>query len=311
MSSDGTALRGRSGKLGDAPVCPYCFADTKFVTASTDFNRGTTDLQFRYYQCAACGLVFMDAIPANLQPFYAGGYAPIPPSLAELRAVAASERYRLEPVLRYKSKGKLLEIGPWRGVFCINAKDAGFKVSAIEMDQDCVRFLRDTVGINAIASTDPAKTMYEMTETFDVIAMWHSLEHLKDPWKVVESAAARLAPEGILLIAIPNIESFEFKLLKERWRHLDAPRHLFFYPAQSLSNLCERNGLRTAEVHTHDHVSELLAQDTWFEWTKRHFGEHFYTSRLSRMIYRWARRKEKSRPHSGSGLAGVYQKVSE
>jgi 16S rRNA A1518/A1519 N6-dimethyltransferase RsmA/KsgA/DIM1 with predicted DNA glycosylase/AP lyase activity len=58
----------------------------------------------------------------------------------------------MDPVLRYKSGGKLLEIGPWTGIFSCNAKDAGFDVTAMDIDESCVAFLNTTLGIKALHS---------------------------------------------------------------------------------------------------------------------------------------------------------------
>ena len=148
-----------------------------------------------------------------MRPYYEGGYEKVPNGLDELREIAAKEKYRMEPILKYKTGGKLLEIGPWRGVFSYNAKDAGFDVAALEIDQSCVEFLNRVVGVRATHSSNPAETLAKMHEQFDVIVLWHSLEHLPTPWLVVRNAAKRLAPGGILLIAIPNIESHEFSWL--------------------------------------------------------------------------------------------------
>ena len=288
--------------------CPYCGGVALHLVTSKDYNRGTTEETFEYQRCGECGLVFLREIPEDLQPYYAGGYAAIPRSLEELRAIAREEVYRLEPVLRHKRGGRLLEIGPWRGVFCLNAKEAGFEVSAIEMDEECVRFLREVVGVDAVQSMDPAAAMLGMSGKFDVIALWHSIEHLREPWVVVERAAERLAPGGLLIMALPNIESFEFAVLRERWRHLDAPRHLYFFPADMLTALGERYGLRTVEMKTHDRLSELMAKDTWVEWVKRWFGSNRFTERLMLMAYGWAKEREQGRRLPGSGITAVLRK---
>ena len=93
----------------------------------------------------------------------------------------------------------------------------------LEIDPTCVDFLKNVVGVKAIQSSNPAETLASMDEEFDVIVLWHSLEHLPTPWLVIQRAAERLAPGGVLLIAIPNIESYEFSLLGRSWVHLDTP----------------------------------------------------------------------------------------
>ena len=62
--------------------------------------------------------------------------------------------------------------------------------------------------------------------------MWHVIEHLRRPWEVIERAAANLQDGGVLAIATPNPRALQFKLLRRRWAHLDAPRHLFLIPSR-------------------------------------------------------------------------------
>src|SRR3954452_24509454 len=140
-------------------ACPYCQAQASHFLSSSDRNRHTTTEVFEYWRCQGCGLIFMKSPPQDMSAYYRGGYGHIPTSVPELREIAAAEKYRTEPILRYKSGGRCLEIGPWRGVICSNMKDAGFEVTAIEMDQACVDFLRDRVGIDAIQSTNPADAL--------------------------------------------------------------------------------------------------------------------------------------------------------
>lgn len=287
--------------------CPYCHAEPRVLVSAKDRNRQTTDSAFHYYQCGGCGLVFMHPIPDDLVPFYQGGYQTIPASLSALREIAVREHYRMEPILKYKKSGKMLEIGPWMGIFSCNAKDAGFDVTAIEMDQSCVDFLNDTVGIKAQQSFDPAASIAKLGEQFDVIALWHTLEHLRSPWLVIEQAAKRLAPGGILVVAIPNIESYQFQSLKDRWRHLDAPRHLFFYPAQSLESLCRKFGLATLELTTADVLSDELSEDAW-----RHHANSIvsarYPSALLARGFRYASRRKERTPRGGAGLTAIFQR---
>lgn len=296
----------KNREISSSPQCPYCFNVSRPFVSSTDLNRRTTKSVFHYFQCSACGLVFMSSIPSDLAPFYKGGYQPIPTSLAELRKVAAQERYRMEPVLRYKKGGRLLEIGPWIGIFSCNAKDEGFDVTAIEMDQNCVEFLNRTLGIRALQSADPVSSLDNLDEKFDVIALWHSLEHLRDPWLVLQQAAKHLAAGGILIVAIPNIESYQYCVMKSAWKHLDAPRHLFFYPIDSLAKLCSRNGLCTLEITTTDELSFALSNQSWRSFANTIVPIRYVRGVLALCLRFMARRKER-RMNAGAGLTAVFQ----
>jgi len=209
-------------------------------------------------------LVFVDPFPAALGSYYAGGYQPIPESAEMLRSLAKHEKYRLKPLLG-KAGGDLLEIGPWIGTFSVNAMDAGFKVDAIEMSLEASVFLREQVGIKVVTTHDPATAIRD-GKLYDVIALWHSLEHLPEPWKVIEAASQKLKPGGLLLIAIPNIMSLQSKILKSKWFHLDAPRHLYFWSPKDLERLVNKFGLETINLDTADELSLELSRLAWFDF---------------------------------------------
>jgi SAM-dependent methyltransferase len=80
-------------------------------------------------------------------------------------------------------------------------------------------------------------------ESFDVITMWHVLEHLPDPQATLAEAHRLLRPGGVLLIAVPNFGSLQARLTGPYWFHLDVPRHLFQFRSRDLVTLLERVGL--------------------------------------------------------------------
>jgi SAM-dependent methyltransferase len=249
--------------------------------------------------------MFLHPLPEDLRPFYAGGYQAIPGNLSELRTLAEPQKYRLNPILKYKKSGRLLDIGPWIGIFSSNARDAGFDVTAIEIDPQCVDFLNRIVGIHAIQSSDPARALETTPLEFDVIVFWHSLEHLKSPWEVIAKAVQRLAHGGILLIAIPNIESFDFSVLRSAWQHLDAPRHLSFYTARGLQKVCAANGLRALDLVTNDALSTELSLGAW-----RRRAQSTVRIRIIRKLWGdFLFRRAMSRSHGhGSGLTAIFGK---
>jgi SAM-dependent methyltransferase len=251
----------------------------------------------------------MDSPPDDMSPFYKGGYDPIPSSAAELQSIAAGEKYRTEGVLKYKDQGRCLEIGPWRGVICSNMKDAGFEVTAIEMDGQCVDFLRDQLGIRAIQSCDPAETMKTLEPGFDVIIAWHSLEHLPKAWTVIERAAQLLSPGGILLLAMPNPDSYEFSVLKGLWMHLDAPRHLYLFPIKTLLQICDTNGLKPLELTTADTFSNIQSRHAWQHLLRSSVPipklRQLLAITVGNLLYRWGYPQQMLEGH-GSAYTGVF-----
>jgi SAM-dependent methyltransferase len=256
----------------------------------------------------------MADIPEDMAPYYAKGYQPLPESVEDLRRLAANERYRLDELLKLKSGGKLLEIGPWIGIFSINAKDAGFDVEVIENDKACVNFLQNTVGITAFQSNNPAALLSGMTAQYDVVVLWHSLEHLPAPWLVIENAARALKPGGILLVSIPNIDGYDSRVMRSKWLHLDAPRHLYFYSSDALVALCRRLGLAPAHVTTRDRLSVILAIDAWHQYACRAIPIRYVRGLIGRTVGRilwWIARPRQMREGLGSGLTAIFSKPDD
>jgi len=240
---------------------PYQNKDAEFLFETVD-NRGHEG-QFSYY-IAQNGLVFIEKIPESLPVHYAQGFHPIPKDEAGLAEAARSEAFKIKQLQQFVSSGKYLEIGTWIGMAAYNAKKAGFDVTTLEMNQDCVDLMKRS-DINAIQCEDPAKWLEATDQRFDVIAMWHSIEHLPEPWRVLDLAASRLNEGGILLVAAPNPESAQARQHKEKWFHLDAPRHLYLLPMRMVEEIGERNGLRLLFRTTDDQLGLHLDRQGW-EW---------------------------------------------
>ncbi len=208
---------------------PDCNGAEEFLLSAKDYNRRTTAERFTYVRCKQCGLIRISEIPENLGAYYKEDYYEFP-SLAKLADISAKDRYRIEIVQRYSSGMRLLEVGPAYGLFSYQAFQAGFQVEAIEMDARCCDFLKGQLSIQAYRSDEPEKIISEMSK-HDVIALWHVIEHLPNPWSLLATAAANLDAGGILVLAAPNPDAWQFKIMGRLWPHLDSPRHLYLLPS--------------------------------------------------------------------------------
>jgi SAM-dependent methyltransferase len=216
--------------------------------------------RFEYDRCGSCGTYFLLAPPADLSPYYPQAYYSLP-SAEELDRLAAVEpNARL--LLDHTAPGRLVEIGPGEGVFARTARNAGFEVTAIEMDSRACEHLRSAVGVDAINSAVPEDVLPELPPS-RAIVMWHVIEHLRRPWAVIESAASNLEPGGVLAIASPNPGALQFRLLGRRWAHVDAPRHLFLIPPATLARRCEDLGLQPAHSSTDDPAARHWNRFGW------------------------------------------------
>ncbi len=231
--------------------CPLGHQQAGVFLRAKDFNRRITEDAFCYYRCSACGLIFLSPIPANLGSYYPTDYYSLPASIEKLDQFAIGLRYQIGMIQRFVQRGRLLEIGPAYGAFARLAKLSGFDVEVIEMDDRCCRYLEQVVGVRTITSNDPGQVLHTL-EPKNVIALWHVIEHLPNPWMILEQAAAKLSPGGILLIAAPNPDAVQFRILKSRWPHVDAPRHLQLIPVNLLIQQLAPLGLKPVMVTSND-----------------------------------------------------------
>ncbi len=222
-------------------TCPYCNAPADFLLYAQDENRRSTAETFVYYRCLGCGLIFVHPLPADLSAYYVGDYHAQPATESERAWHGRLEAIKLAYVQRYARGKRLLEIGPSYGAFLRLAKQAGFAPEAIELDAECVAAL-NAEGIPTVQSTDPAQALKALGQ-YDVIGMWHVIEHLPAAWEVIAEAARHLAPNGILIIAAPNPQALTFRLFRARWSYLDAPRHVRLLPMRLVERVARENGL--------------------------------------------------------------------
>ena len=133
-----------------------------------------------------------------------------------------------------QSKGSLLDIGCGTGDFLAAAKNNGWSVTGIEPNDDA-RVKANTKTNNSVFDTSKLESFPE--NSFDVITLWHVLEHLPDLESQVKVFRKLLKPNGSLIIAVPNYKSFDAIHYKEFWAAYDVPRHLWHFSQTSIKKL--------------------------------------------------------------------------
>jgi SAM-dependent methyltransferase len=195
----------------------------------------------RLLVCDACGTASTYPPPddAELEGAYAGWYRPDGGRFAGggdrvLRRSRATLARRLD---ERAPAGPVLDVGCGEGALLDALHARG----------------RDATGLERTSSRSDVRAC-ELTE-FDerpgewaAVVFWHSLEHLREPAAALERACALLRPGGLLVLAIPNRESWQARLLGERWFGLDIPRHLAHLPASALVAFVSARGLTLERV---------------------------------------------------------------
>jgi len=140
-----------------------------------------------------------------------------------------------------KKKGVLLDVGAGTGAFANEMHAAGWKVIGLEPDktakENALKNYSLQLGdMNAIFSFKP--------ETFDVITLWHVLEHVHQLHEYTDSFHHILKKDGTLLIAVPNYTSYDAKKYEAHWAAYDVPRHLYHFSPKSLNALIKQHGFK-------------------------------------------------------------------
>jgi len=131
--------------------------------------------------------------------------------------------------------GTLLDIGAGTGDFLKQAKDSNWKVSGVEPNEGAKKLAQEK-GINLQESINDLNG-----KTFDVITMWHVLEHVPNLEETISTIEKLLKPEGTLIIAVPNYKSFDANHYKEHWAAYDVPRHLWHFSQASMQKIFSKN----------------------------------------------------------------------
>jgi SAM-dependent methyltransferase len=233
-------------------LCPRCGSEAPLLFETRDLNRRISAETFAYFGCARCDLVFLDPVPADLGTYYPDEYYGGLPSLPDVVVFARTvESYKLDLIRRFAPNGRLLDVGPGPGGFAYLAKEAGYEVDAVEMDETCCSFLSEVVGVRAIRTSEPASVL-QAEGPYDVVTLWHVLEHLPDPFGMLAAVESCLKPDGVVVIAAPNPDSFQFRLFGRWWTHVDAPRHLCLVPHRILVGDAAKHGLQEIFTTTTD-----------------------------------------------------------
>jgi len=136
-------------------------------------------------------------------------------------------------------KGSLLDIGCGSGDFLSLAKMQGWDICGVEPNENARSYSKEKTLSNILS---PEELVLQADHSFDVITMWHVLEHVEDlNWQCMQLHRL-LKPGGRLIIALPNINSYDALYYKEYWAAYDVPRHLYHFSFSTIRQLLSKHG---------------------------------------------------------------------
>jgi 2-polyprenyl-3-methyl-5-hydroxy-6-metoxy-1,4-benzoquinol methylase len=198
-------------------------------------------------RCPKCDLVFYDG-KVDPRALYTKDYftgEEYHNYLADKPIIQRNFRARIKDLLKRKPSGRLLELGCAYGFFLELAKDHWDAVG-MDIAEDATEYARSKLGVNAI--TADFLSVPDQPETYDIICMWDTIEHLPRPVRFVEKAARWLKPGGILVMTTGDIGSKMARKRGENWRQIHPPTHTFYFSADTLGKASRQAGLEVVDV---------------------------------------------------------------
>jgi len=144
--------------------------------------------------------------------------------------------------LPWRGEGKVLDVGCGAGGNLKTMQDQGWETHGIEISEVAAVHARELV--TGTIHTGTLESAPFSPQSFDLILMSHSLEHLPSPVDALRLVHRLLKNDGLLIVSVPNVDSLEFRLFGPWWFHLDPPRHLYHFDRRSLSGIIALAGFR-------------------------------------------------------------------
>ncbi len=154
-------------------------------------------------------------------------------------------RSRLD-ILPFTGKGRILDIGCGNGRWLSALRKLGWQTSGVEKNRGASGYARDKLHLD-VRTGDLLDYRYR-DKSFDVVTMWHSLEHLYDPLRTLKEIGRILNNNGLLVIAVPNIDCFIARVFKTYWYGLQLPIHLIAFTPESITKMLKSAGFDVKKI---------------------------------------------------------------
>ena len=231
--------------------CPVCLNPaTGPALNGTDFLFETTSKTFTLHSCSYCRTLFLDPMPdaKEIAGFYPGEYW--------WKAGRAGILKRLESIYRRialrdhvafitraagnRTNPTILDVGCGSATLLGLLEPLGFRVRGVDFSSEAANVAKVENGVDVTVGSLEEACFPD--ESFDIVTLFHVMEHVTNPRQVLGEVARVLKPNGVVVLQVPNIESWQFRIFGARWYGLDIPRHVIDYSRNSIFKLLNDSG---------------------------------------------------------------------
>lgn len=236
--------------LSNCPVCNSLNFKPFLICKDNTVSRET----FNIIECVSCGFKFTNPRPEEnkLGDYYKSeeyvSHSNTNKGLINT-AYQMVRKYtllkKLQLISKFYKTGKILDIGCGTGEFLKTFKDAKWQTLGIEPSADVRKMAIEKYGLDV---KEEAEIKNLEASGFDVITMWHVLEHVPHLNDRIEDLKRLIKPNGVIVIAVPNCTSLDAKIYAENWAAYDVPRHLYHFSPKDIETVFKNHELKVFRI---------------------------------------------------------------
>lgn len=231
--------------------CPSC-GEQKFTKKISCEDHTVSHETFSILECTICTTLATTPRPndGDLHRYYLSddyishsGKAKSVIDKLYLLARTYTLKRKLKLIERFnKSSRTMLDYGCGTGEFLKVCKTHGWDIDGVEPST----VAREKA--SNILSTEIRASMGSADKTYNIVTLWHVLEHVPDPADTLLKISERLSPTGTIIVAVPNYKSYDAQYYKQYWAAFDVPRHLWHFSPLGMKTLIQQHNLKLVAV---------------------------------------------------------------
>lgn len=233
-------------------ICGFCKStNSKVLYKTFDIFKN----KYTINKCSDCNAYFLAPRPTEemLEQAYASSYYGEKEEKFSSPLVEKTLDYfrsgRARRISKHLKDGaKILDVGCGNGRFLKYLLNYGkYELYGTEMEGNsakrAMRIPEIKLKVGSLERNDFSENY------FDAITLFHVFEHLTEPKQILNTISKIVKTNGIAVFSFPNIASFQSKIFKGKWLHLDPPRHLFFFEPECFINIMQEYGFKIIKKH--------------------------------------------------------------
>ena len=207
-------------------------------------------------RCGNCGLFrlqFKDSYQNFIRNYYDKGFFTGSTKRAgyfsyegDRKAEDKNMHEYLQGIRRFKTKGKLLDIGCATGLFMLKAQEAGFDVSGVDVSEYAISIAKKRFG-SKVKHSSIEQVRYQIAN-FDVVTLFDVIEHMENPKRVLRKLNGLLKNDGILVVNTGDSDSLLVRMQGKDWHFFIPPQHFFYFSIKTLTTLLHQAGFRVLAI---------------------------------------------------------------